>query len=102
MKTKNEVAMEKFLTGYNCAQSVLYAYGPELGLDGETERMAREAGLTDIRLNPKKDYVAAMTDWNDPLYKKIVDHLPAGSGPGDYVTSLEVLGRKPVSRVRRA
>jgi len=36
MKTKNEVAVEKFLTGYNCAQSVLYAYGPALGLDGET------------------------------------------------------------------
>jgi len=27
MKTKNEVAAEKFLAGYNCAQSVLYAYG---------------------------------------------------------------------------
>jgi C_GCAxxG_C_C family probable redox protein len=36
MKTKNEVAMEWFLAGYNCAQSVLYAYGPELGLEGET------------------------------------------------------------------
>ena len=36
MKTKSEVAMEKFLAGYNCAQSVLYAYGPELGMDGET------------------------------------------------------------------
>ena len=35
MKTKNEVAMEKFLAGYNCAQSVLYAFGPGLGLDGE-------------------------------------------------------------------
>jgi C_GCAxxG_C_C family probable redox protein len=35
MKTKNEVAMEKFLAGYNCAQSVLYAFGPDLGLDGE-------------------------------------------------------------------
>ena len=61
----------------------------------ETERMAREAGLTEIRLNAKKDYVAAMTDWNDPLYKKIIEHLPAGSGPGDYVTSLEVTARKP-------
>ena len=29
MKTKNEVAMEKFVAGYNCAQSVLYAFGPE-------------------------------------------------------------------------
>ncbi len=36
MKTKSDVAMEKFLAGYNCAQAVLYAYGPELGLDGET------------------------------------------------------------------
>lgn len=35
MKTRSEAAMEKFLAGYNCAQSVLYAYGPELGLDGE-------------------------------------------------------------------
>jgi len=36
MKTKSEVAVEKFLSGYNCAQSIFYAYGPELELDGET------------------------------------------------------------------
>jgi C_GCAxxG_C_C family probable redox protein len=36
MKAKNEVAMERFLAGYNCAQSVLCAYGPDLGLAGET------------------------------------------------------------------
>lgn len=36
MKTKSEVAVEKFLSGYNCAQAVMYAYGPDLGLDGET------------------------------------------------------------------
>jgi C_GCAxxG_C_C family probable redox protein len=35
MKTKNEVAVEKLLAGYNCAQSVLYAFGPELGLNDE-------------------------------------------------------------------
>jgi AhpD family alkylhydroperoxidase len=68
-------------------------------LVSETERMARDAGLTEIRLNPKRDYVAAMTDWNDPLYKKIVEHLPAGSRPGDYITSLEVTARKAVSAV---
>lgn len=28
--------MEKMKAGYNCAQSVLYAYGPGLGLDAET------------------------------------------------------------------
>ncbi len=32
---KCEMAVEKFSSGYNCAQSILYAYGPELGLDGE-------------------------------------------------------------------
>jgi C_GCAxxG_C_C family probable redox protein len=36
MKTKSEVAMDRFLAGYNCAQAVLYAYGPDVGLDGET------------------------------------------------------------------
>jgi len=36
MKTKSQVAMERFLAGYNCAQAVLYAYAPDAGLDGET------------------------------------------------------------------
>jgi C_GCAxxG_C_C family probable redox protein len=36
MSTKTEVAVEKFVSGYNCAQSLLYAFGPELGLEGET------------------------------------------------------------------
>jgi hypothetical protein len=48
-----------------------------------------------IRLNSKKGYVAAMTDWKDPLYQQIVAHLPAGSGPEDYLTSLEVTAIKP-------
>jgi hypothetical protein len=67
-------------------------------LVSETERMAREAGLTEIRLNPKKGYVAAMMDWKDPLYQKIVEHLPAGSGPEDYITSLEVTAVKPARK----
>lgn len=67
-------------------------------LVNETERMAREAGLTQIRLIPKKDYVAAMTDWNDPLYKKIIDHLPSGREPADYITSLEVTASKAMSK----
>ena len=36
MKTRSEAAAEKFLSGYNCAQAVLYAYGSDLGLDSET------------------------------------------------------------------
>jgi len=64
-------------------------------LVSETERLARQAGLAEIRLHPKPGYVAAMTDWQDPLYQKIVMHLPAGSGPEDYITSLEVTAVKP-------
>jgi C_GCAxxG_C_C family probable redox protein len=36
MNIKSDEAMELFLAGYNCAQSVLYACAPELGLDDET------------------------------------------------------------------
>ncbi|MCG3147806.1 MAG: Arsenite methyltransferase [Verrucomicrobiae bacterium] len=66
-------------------------------LVSETERMARAAGLVDIVLKPKPDYVAGMTDWNDPLYQQILTHLPAGAKATDYITSLEVQARKPVA-----
>jgi SAM-dependent methyltransferase len=64
-------------------------------LVSETERMAREAGLTDIVLNPKPGYVDGLVDWKDPLYQKIIGHLPKGAKAGDYVTSLEISARKP-------
>jgi arsenite methyltransferase len=64
-------------------------------LASETERWAREAGLTDIVLKPKAEYVEAMTSFEDPLYKQIVAHLPQGTKPGDYIVSLEVQARKP-------
>jgi len=62
-------------------------------LVSETERLAREAGLVDVRLNPKSAYIDGMVDWQDPLYQKIMTHLPAGAKPGDYITSLEVTAR---------
>ena len=64
-------------------------------LVAETERMARDAGLEDIRLTPKPDYVQGLTDWQDPLYRQIMEHLPAGTQPCDFITSLEVNARKP-------
>jgi AhpD family alkylhydroperoxidase len=36
-----------------------------------------------------------MTDGNDPLYQKIMSHLPSGAKPGDYITSLEIKAQKP-------
>ncbi len=60
----------------------------------QTRAMAETAGLVEIQLTPKPGYVDAMMDWNDPLYRKIIDHLPAGAKAGDYVTSLEVAAKK--------
>jgi len=61
----------------------------------ETERMAREAGLTGIVLTKKSDFLKAKADWNDPLYRKIAEHLPAGTEAADFITSLEIKARKP-------
>lgn len=63
----------------------------------ETERMARDAGLTDVTLVSRSKYIEAMTNWEDPLYQKIMELLPAGTKPVDYVTSLEITAIKPRS-----
>jgi C_GCAxxG_C_C family probable redox protein len=36
MKTKSEVALEKFIEGYNCAQSVFYCFCDDLQFDKNT------------------------------------------------------------------
>jgi len=56
--------------------------------------MARDAGLVDIVLTPKSDYIVSLTDAQDPQYRKIIESLPAGSNISDYITSLEVTARK--------
>ncbi len=63
-------------------------------LVSETEGLVRQAGLSDIRLTPKSGYVESLVEWQDPLYQKIMAHLPTGTKPGDYITSLEVTARK--------
>ncbi|MBI1190210.1 MAG: arsenite methyltransferase [Tepidisphaera sp.] len=61
----------------------------------ETRAMAAAAGLADLVLTSKPQYVEAMHDSHDPLYLKILQSLPAGSKPSDYVTSLDLAARKP-------
>ncbi len=68
-------------------------------LVSETERMAKDAGLVEVVLKPKSAYVDGMVDWQDPLYQKILAHLPEGAKPSDYITSLEVTARKPAQAV---
>lgn len=64
-------------------------------LVSETGRMVREAGLTDIVLKSSPGYVEAMANFEDPLYQKLMELLPPGTKPADFITSLEVQARKP-------
>jgi SAM-dependent methyltransferase len=61
----------------------------------ETERFVRAAQLANVEVRIKPEYVAAMESFEDPLYQKIIDHLPDGSKPSDYIASVEVTARKP-------
>lgn len=53
------------------------------------------AGLRNVELTSKPEYVDAMTTWQDPLYQKIIAALPQGTKVSDYVTSLDIAARKP-------
>ena len=64
-------------------------------LVSETERMARDAGLVELELTRKSDYIDAMTGWNDPLYAEILKQMPPGSKASDTITSLSVSATKP-------
>lgn len=60
----------------------------------ETRAMAHAVGLTEITITAKSHYVDALTNWEDPLFRSIMEKLPAGSKPSDYVTSVDVAARK--------
>ena len=61
----------------------------------ETRRQMTEAGFESIELRGKPEYIEAMTNWEDPLYRKIIAALPAGTKPSDFVTSLDISARRP-------
>jgi SAM-dependent methyltransferase len=56
----------------------------------ETRAQMHAAGLRHITLTSKPEYIDAMTQWEDPLYRRIVAALPAGSKASDYITSLDI------------
>ena len=49
-----------------------------------------DAGLTDLQMTAKPQYIEAMTDWQDPLYKKMAAALPEGAKIIDYIVSLDI------------
>ena len=64
-------------------------------LVADTENFAHAAGLDNVVVRVKPEYVSAMLSFEDPLYQKIVAALPAGASPDDYVASVEITARKP-------
>lgn len=60
----------------------------------ELRATLERTGFTDIELTPKPDYVKAMTEAGDPLYRKLAGLLPGGD-PGSYITSLDITARRP-------
>lgn len=63
-------------------------------LTSDTEQWMRAAGLIAVELVPKPEYVAAMVDVQDPLYRSIASALPAGHTIADYVASFDIRARK--------
>ncbi len=59
-----------------------------------TRGRAEAAGLVDIEVVSKPEYVEAMTNGDDPLYQKIAAALPAGERIADYVTSVDIRARR--------
>jgi ubiquinone/menaquinone biosynthesis C-methylase UbiE len=63
-------------------------------LIADTAAQMQAAGFVEIKLTSKPTYVDAMTNGEDPLYKRIVEALPSGEKPSDYITSLDIAARK--------
>jgi SAM-dependent methyltransferase len=64
----------------------------------DVDRMMRAAGLVDLRLTPKPEYVRALESFEDPLYQKLAAELPTGTKASDFVTSLDIQARKRSAR----
>lgn len=54
-----------------------------------------KAGLEDVSLTPKPEYVKALVDANDPLYQKVAAQLPDGKSAADFITSVDISATKP-------
>jgi len=62
----------------------------------DIERDARAAGLAEVHIGIKHEYVAAMEDVGDSLYQQIVALLPEGRKLSDYIVSTDISARRAV------
>ncbi|HMN97335.1 MAG TPA: arsenite methyltransferase [Phycisphaerales bacterium] len=64
----------------------------------EFRGMIEAAGFAEIELTSKPEYVKAMTNWEDPLYRRILAALPESRCASEFITSLDIAARKPRGR----
>ena len=43
----------------------------------------------------------SVASFEDPLYRKIVENLPKGTTPADFITSLDIQGRKGLATTKQ-
>ncbi|MEX0643127.1 MAG: arsenite methyltransferase, partial [Pirellulales bacterium] len=53
-------------------------------------QMMEAVGLSEVAVTPKPEYIAALSQFEDPLYRRIAAALPEGETVADYVTSVDV------------
>lgn len=62
----------------------------------DTVKMVEAAGLKVDQLDKESTFVSEMEASEDPLSKEIMQQVPDGSGPHDFVTSLRLVAVKPL------
>jgi arsenite methyltransferase len=63
-------------------------------IDDLREQMTA-AGLERVTLTAKPEYVNALMNAADPLYAKVLEHLPTGETPADFITSVDIVAQMP-------
>ncbi len=58
------------------------------------EERAKAAGLVELKIELKSNYIDTLQSFKDPLYEKILELLPAGSVLSEYITSASISARK--------
>jgi len=61
----------------------------------ETVEMARNAGLSGIKIEEKAHSIDVMADCNGPLYRRVKESLPEGAKLSDYISSVTITAFKP-------
>lgn len=66
----------------------------------DIRRDAQAAGLENVTIGIKHEYVAVMENTGDSLYRDILGHLPVGHKLSDYIVSTDIAARKPARELQ--